>query len=325
MRVLITGGAGFTGSALALYFKNRYTESQIIAFDNLKRRGSELNLPKLRQSGIEFIHGDVRNEEDWNAFTGEFDLLIECSAEPSVQAGVATSPRYLLNTNLCATIHALEFSKNRVGFFCFLSTSRVYSMAPLREIPLLEKETRLDCGANHSIVGLTDNGISEQFPVHLPRSFYGTSKLASEYLIQEYADNSGLKAVINRCGVIAGPGQMGKVDQGVFTLWVARHFFGLPLNYIGYGGSGKQVRDLLHIDDVCALIEKQFKQGPVSPASVYNVGGGRKGSTSLLEFTRLCQAQTGRSVPINGVAETSSVDVPWILRAHWERDCTILS
>ena len=110
MRILITGGAGFVGSSLALMLKRDRADVQICAFDNLKRRGSELALERLRAHGVDFVHGDVRSPDDL-ADAGAFDLLLECSAEPSVHAGYDGSPAYVLQTNLTGTINCLEAAR----------------------------------------------------------------------------------------------------------------------------------------------------------------------------------------------------------------------
>jgi CDP-paratose 2-epimerase len=308
--VLITGGAGFVGGSLAASFKGRHPAAHVVAFDNLRRRGSELNLARFRDLGIEFVHGDTRSPEDLGALGGNFDVLVEASAEPSVHAGLAGSPAYVVNTNLVGTLNCLEFARARAGSFVFLSTSRVYSIGPLREIAIEEWPTRFEIAEAQRQPGVSLRGIAEEFPTHLPRSLYGATKLASELLIQEYVETYGLKAVIDRCGVIAGPGQFGRVDQGVFTLWVARHLFGRPLTYTGFGGTGKQVRDLLHPLDLYSLIERQLELIERACGRVFNVGGGRAGSTSLRELTAVCEEVTGRSVPIASDGETSPVDVP---------------
>lgn len=313
MKILITGGAGFVGSSLALHFKSKFPNSKVVAFDNLKRRGSELNLPKFLEQGIEFVHGDIRNPSDFDCLKENWDVFFECSAEPSVLAGLNSSPKYLLETNLGGTMNCLEFARRSSGLFIFLSTSRVYSMAPLQELNLSEGITRFELHKEQSISGLSANGISEKFPTDTSRSLYGTSKLASEYLVQEYATAYGLKAVINRCGVIAGPGQFGKIDQGVYTLWVARHFFNRDLKYTGFGGTGKQVRDLIHIDDLVLLLEKQIAKQTGRNAETFNVGGGINGSTSLLELTKICEEITGNSVGMAREKESSSVDIPWYI------------
>ncbi len=304
MRILITGGAGFVGSSLAQLFKE-HGAAEVCVLDNLKRRGSELNLPHFQKKGIRFFHGDIRNPNDFEALEGNFDLFIEASAEPSVHAGVNSSPNYLLETNLGGTIPCLNFSRTRVGKLIFLSTSRVYSIQPLKELPLEEKGDRL--------VLSNAKGIAENFATHLPRSLYGASKLASELLVQEYAATYGVKAIINRCGVIAGPGQFGKVDQGVFTLWIARHFFGGKLSYTGFGGKGKQVRDLLHPRDLFTLMQKQIANDSAWTGDIFNIGGGEKISTSLAEWTQEARAATGKEIPIESNPNTASVDIPWYI------------
>lgn len=310
MKILITGGAGFIGSSLALSFKSEDPSAEVVAVDNLKRRGAELNLAHFRRSGVHFVHGDIRNQSDLDDLDGNFDVFIEASAEPSALAGVTSSPQYLLQTNLIGTLNCLEFARRRAGSFVFLSTSRVYSLRPLHEINLVETESRFEIGAEQSAAGISAAGVAEDFPVHLPRSLYGATKLASELIIQEYADSYGLRAIINRCGVIAGPGQFGKVDQGVFTLWVARHFYRQPLKYTGFGGEGKQVRDLLHPADLFALLKEQLAGIEDHAGGIFNIGGGKAGSTSLLELTALCREVTRNEVPIASDPKTSPVDIP---------------
>lgn len=310
MRILVTGGAGFVGSNLAVSFKKESPSATVVAVDNLKRRGSEFNVTLFKRLGIEFIHADIRQESDLEDLKGNFDLFIEASAEPSVLAGLDGSPRYTLQTNLSGTLNCLEFARRRAKTFLFLSTSRVYSLAPLHDIKLLETDSRFEIAEDQRHTGISRRGISEEFPTHLPRSLYGATKLASEMIIQEYAYAYGLQAIINRCGVIAGPGQFGKVDQGVFTLWVANHFFKIPLRYTGFGGKGKQVRDLLHPADLFSLIQKQLSKIAQCSGEVFNIGGGPEVSTSLLELTGLCQEIVGHTVPIKKEAQTSSVDIP---------------
>ena len=311
MRVLIAGGAGFVGSSLAIAFRARHPTSEVYAFDNLKRRGSELNLARFQTHGVNFVHGDVRQPADLAAVPGNFDLVIDASAEPSVLAGLDGSPAYVLDTNLGGTINCLEFARQRGHAFMFLSTSRVYSIAPLRQLALEEGATRFTVAPQQTSPGIGPRGISEEFPVHLPRSLYGATKLASEMLVQEYVASYGLRAVIDRFGVIAGPGQFGKVDQGVFTLWVAHHAFGKPLKYTGFGGAGKQVRDLLHPDDLFSALTLQLAAIDRLSGETFNLGGGQDCSTSLAELTALCQEVTGRSVPIGSEPNSASVDIPF--------------
>jgi CDP-paratose 2-epimerase len=305
MRILVTGGAGFVGANLGVSLASRHPEWEIVALDNLMRRGSELNLTRLRDSGVEFVHGDVREPEDLAA-AGSFDAMVECSAEPSVLAGFADTS-YSVQTNLVGAFNCLERARQESAFVVFLSTSRVYPVAPQLELALEETGTRYELAAEQPVPGASPRGISEDFPLPGARTLYGATKLSAELLIEEYADAFGLRAVVNRCGVIAGPWQMGKVDQGVFSWWLLSHHFGRPLNYIGFGGDGKQVRDLLHIDD---LVEEQLGDPEGWSGSVANVGGGRECSLSLLETTALCRELTGNEVEIGADPETRPGDVP---------------
>jgi CDP-paratose 2-epimerase len=313
IKILITGGAGFVGSNLGLSIKKDYPSYEIVAFDNLKRRGSEIQLHKLTENGISFVHGDIRTREDLFSLEQDFDLMIEASAEPSVHAGSDGSPDYLIQTNLFGTVNCLEFARKHCKGMIFLSTSRVYSIKDLVEIPLGEDESRLKLRNVEAVSGLSDEGISEEFNILNYRSLYGATKLSSELLIQEYAQTYNLNVVINRCGVIAGPGQWGKVDQGVFTLWVANHFFKKTLRYTGFGGKGLQVRDLLHPHDLYNAVVAQWDSLEKYKGEVFNLGGGEYCSTSLLELTKICEEVTGNSINITSVPETAANDIPWYI------------
>lgn len=308
-KVLITGGAGFVGSSLGLGLARRYPDWQITALDNLKRRGSELNVPRLKQAGIQFVHGDVRSTEDLDPIALQPDLILECSAEPSVMAGY-TSPGYVLQTNLIGTINCLELARHTHADFIFLSTSRVYPIPYLNALNFVETETRLQLLDEQPFLGVSSQGIAEEFPLDKPRSLYGSTKLASELLIAEYGEAYGLRTLINRCGVLTGPWQMGKVDQGVFALWMANHHFQKPLKYIGHGGTGKQVRDFLHVADLLDLIDIQIRDLEKLQGQMFNVGGGASNTLSLWETTQLCQEITGNKVSISPVPETRLGDVP---------------
>lgn len=314
MKILITGGAGFVGSNLALLFQEQNPQNSVVIFDNLRRRGSELNLPLFKKKGIEFVHGDIRVPEDLHSLGREFDLLIEASAEPSVNAGSDGNCSYLLQTNLTGTINCLEFARKHCGGLIFLSTSRVYSIPDLLKIPLEEQATRFDVDPSAKLPpGLSAAGISKDFSLSEHRSLYGATKLASELVIREFSEAYGLPAIINRASVIAGPGQWGKTDQGVFTLWVANHFFNKPLRYTGFGGSGKQVRDLLHPQDLFDLLSKQIPRISEFPGGVFNIGGGHRNSISMQELTTLCREVTGVKMEISQTTETTKVDIPYFV------------
>jgi CDP-paratose 2-epimerase len=308
VRVLVTGGAGFVGGNLVVALAGRHPDWEVVALDNLMRRGSELNLARLRDAGVEFVHGDVREPGDLAA-AGSFDAMVECSAEPSVLAGFADTS-YSVQTNLLGAFNCLERARAEEAFVVFLSTSRVYPVAPQLELALEEEAMRFELAESQPVAGAGPAGISEAFPMGGARTLYGATKLSAELLIEEYADAFGLRAVTNRCGVIAGPWQMGKVDQGVFSWWLLSHLFDRPLTYIGYGGSGKQVRDLLHVDDLVDLVDEQLGDQERWSGTVANVGGGRECSLSLLETTELCRELTGNEVPIGTETETRPGDVP---------------
>ncbi|WP_138499129.1 NAD-dependent epimerase/dehydratase family protein [Nostoc sp. PA-18-2419] len=308
-KILILGGAGFVGSSLAVYLKKHYSQWKIICFDNLRRRGSELNLPRLKNLGIDFIHGDVRSSSDLDPGIFSVDTIIDCSAEPSVLAGFV-SPQYVLQTNLVGTINVLELARQIQARLLFLSTSRVYPIETLKSVNLVELPTRFNITVEQTIPGVSHFGIAEEFPLQNYRSLYGTTKLASEMLIEEYRQAYNIQAIVNRCGVITGPWQMGKVDQGVFVLWLAAHYFEKSLSYIGYGGTGKQVRDLLHIEDLLCLINYQLEHFSELEGDVLNVGGGVDNSLSLLETTKLCEVITGKSILIKSEETARQGDIP---------------
>ena len=309
MRVLVTGGAGFVGANVAVGLARRHPDWEITALDNLRRRGSELNLARLREADVAFVHGDVRVLADL-AEVAPHDAVVECSAEPSVMAGTDGSPDYLVGSNLTGAYHCLEYARRHHAYLIFLSTSRVYPIAALSELRLAESESRFVLSSQQTIAGASSDGVSEAFPLHGARTIYGATKLAAELLIEEYRAAYGIEAVVNRCGVIAGPWQMGKVDQGVFTYWMLAHHFRRPLSYIGFGGSGKQVRDLLHVDDLLALLERQLLHRATWDGVTVNVGGGLASSLSLRETTELCEQITGNRIEIGVVAATRAGDVP---------------
>jgi CDP-paratose 2-epimerase len=309
LRILITGGAGFVGSSLALMLA-RAGGSTVTSFDNLHRRGSELALSRLRAGGVAFVHGDVRNAEDFENLPAA-DLLIECAAEPSVHAGYDCGGRYLVNTNLVGTFNCLEYARRHGAAVIFLSTSRVYSIAALRALPLRREGKRLALPPGQHGWGWSERGVREDFPTAGARSLYGVTKLCSELLIEEYGAAHGLKAIINRCGVLTGPWQMGKIDQGFFVLWAARHLYGGCLGYTGFGAKGHQVRDVLHVADLYELIRRQIGAFDWHCGKTYNVGGGHELSISLAELTEQCAARTGKHIDLTSDPATRPSDVPF--------------
>ena len=302
-RILIAGGCGFVGSNLALFLKSTHPDCTVVAFDNMMRHGSDFNKKVLEAHDIQCVVGDTR---DWKTIQtlSPAEVIIDAAAEPSVTAGLKDGPKELLDINLGGTIHCLELARKWNSKFVFLSTSRIFPYAEINAIPYQEQETRFEFEGPLLYKGFSETSIGEG-----SRSFYGASKLASELLVQEYHTHYGLPTIINRFGVIAGPGQMGKVDQGFVALWIACHLFDNSLNYIGFGGKGKQVRDVLHIDDVCRLLGLQLQQVDKMNGRSFNVGGGWKNSISLMELTDLVSAVMGKKIPIGKIERTNPVDV----------------
>lgn len=304
---LITGGAGFVGSSIALRLKASDPASHVLALDNLKRRGSELNLPRLRAAGVEFIHGDVRERSDLKGVP-RIDALIECSAEPSVVAGYQGGAQYVQDTNLMGTLNCLDLVARDKADLLFLSTSRVYPIGAINAM-CTERDHRFDIDPALAPAGASHNGIAEEFPLAGPRTLYGATKLASELMIEEYAAMHGFRYVVNRCGVIAGPWQMGKTDQGFILLWLSRHHWRKPLGYIGFGGKGKQVRDVLHVDDLCDLVEIQLRDMDRVNGRVLNAGGGVGNSDTLKGFTERCAKLTGNTIAMSHDATDRPGDI----------------
>src|SRR6266853_1105198 len=162
-RVLILGGAGFVGSSLAIGLKSAHPDWGISCFDNLRRRGSELNLLRLRAHEISFVHGDIRSAPDLDVEAlGSPDIVLDCSAEPSVLAGV-TSPQYVVQANLGGTANVLELCRRLGARLLFFSTSRVYSVPALRGLRLIERPTRFCLAVEQTEPNVTETGINEGF------------------------------------------------------------------------------------------------------------------------------------------------------------------
>ena len=308
--VLITGGCGFIGSNLAVAFRRR--GDRVIALDNLSRRGSEILQTRILQAGAEFVRGDIRNPKDLEQVEGPIDLMIECSAEPSVLVGIdGNDAEFMVQNNLVGSLHCFEFARKRKAAVIFLSTSRIYPYDVLNRQAYREEATRFSPA--QAGAGFGPEGVGLDFPMDGARSLYGATKLASEIMLQEYSRQYDLPAVITRCGVVAGPWQLGKQDQGVFTYWLVSHLLKRPLAYIGFGGQGKQVRDLLHVDDLVDLVLRQAERIGEFRGEVLPAGGSAFSSLSLQEATDVCQRLTGHRIPVSAQPENRPADVIWFL------------
>jgi CDP-paratose 2-epimerase len=314
MRILITGACGFVGSTLAGGLREGWPGCEIVGLDNLARSGSEANRTVLRQLGVKLFHGDIRSASDLELLP-PCDWILDSAANPSVLAGVdgRTSSRQLIEHNLIGTVNLLELARSWKCGFVMLSTSRVYSIRNLAAIPVEVRDHRfVPAPGAETVAGLSPEGVAEIFSTEPPLSLYGSSKRASEILACEYADMFGLPLFINRCGVLAGPGQFGKIDQGIFSFWIHSWRAGRPLKYIGFNGSGHQVRDCLHARDLVPLLSSQLQRPDAKVPRVVNVGGGQAQSASLRQLSRWCEQRFG---PLSVAEEKSArpFDVPWLV------------
>ena len=290
MKILITGGCGFVGSNLAIYFKDNRLGTQINSLDNLSRKGSILNLDRLKKNKIKNFKIDISNNKAIESLP-RYDLIIDCCAEASVETSKKDID-LVFNTNLVGTFNILKKCKKDKSNLIFLSSSRVYSIQKLREL----KKKIL---------------INEKFDSSGPKSIYGFCKYSSEHLIKEFSFMFKIKYIINRLGVISGPWQFGKQDQGFVSRWVWKHINKKNFYYIGFDGKGSQIRDIIHISDVCRLIKLQIKKISNINNFTTNVGGGKKNATSLKNLTKICQKITLNKVKIFSKKNTSEYDIPY--------------
>jgi CDP-paratose 2-epimerase len=313
MKILITGICGFVGSRLAHALQERLVDAETTGIDNLLRPGSEMNRQRLAERGIRFAHGDLRMRSDVESLP-RCDWVIDAAANPSVLAGVdgRSSPRQLNEHNLAGTLNILEYCRLHKAGLILLSTSRVYSVRDLAELPVVVRdrtfvldETCLD------LPGVTSDGVTEEFSTKPPISLYGATKLASEVMAREYGFTFGFPVWINRCGVLAGAGQFGTAEQGIFSYWLHAYAARQRLRYIGFGGKGYQVRDAFHPDDLAELLAIQFKRDPPEDA-VFNVGGGRENAMSLAQLTEWCSARFGAYTP-EADERPRAFDIPWFV------------
>jgi CDP-paratose 2-epimerase len=315
MNILITGICGFVGSVLARTLLQQQAGFHITGIDNLSRRGSDTNVEALRQLGIDVRIGDVRDADALTALP-RADFIIDCAANPSVLAGVdgASSSLGVMQHNLYGTVNLLELCKSWNAGFILLSTSRVYSIQALASLPLIENETRFSIEA--SAHDWSTQGIAENFSTEPPISLYGSSKHCSELLALEYGSAFGFPVWINRCGVLAGAGQFGKADQGIFSFWIHSWRAGRPLRYIGFGSKGKQVRDCLHPRDLVPVLLRQMNEPTLACQRIHHLSGGIGNSMSLLELSAWC-AQRFPAVPnpivTDELPQNRPFDIPWLV------------
>lgn len=331
MRILISGVCGFVGGTLARALAESGAGHQLVGLDNFIRPGSESNRADLKRLGVKLLHGDLRAASDLEALPG-VDWVIDAAANPSVLAGVdgRTSSRQLVEHNLGGTVNMLEFCKLHRAGFILLSTSRVYSIAPLAALPMEVKDHAFTLATHpsplatghpplatapsaHLPPGASAAGISEAFSTQAPISLYGATKLASEALALEYGESFKLPVFVNRCGVLAGAGQFGRADQGIFAYWINSWLRQRPLKYIGFGGHGHQVRDCLHPRDLLPVLFQQMAAPTIAAGDrVANFSGGAASARSLRQLSDWCAENLGAHA-VGVDATPRPFDIPWLV------------
>jgi CDP-paratose 2-epimerase len=313
MRILITGVCGFVGSALAEFLLERTEGIQVVGIDNLMRPGAETNRTRLQRMGVQFSHADLRAASDL-ADLPPVDWVIDAAANPSALAGLgsAGSSRRLFEHNLAALANVLEFCKAHRAGLLLLSSSRVYSIPALAAIPLQVRDQAFTLDLSAPLPrGLSPCGVGADFSTAHPVSLYGATKLASEVMALEYGSTFGFPVWVTRCGVLAGGGQFGTPDQGIFAYWINAHLRRRPLRYIGFNGRGYQARDAFHPRDLAALLAAQMNTTRADGQRVYTSGGGMDNVMSLAQLTAWCDERFGRHAPAVEI-EPRPFDIPWI-------------
>ncbi len=298
MKVLITGSSGLIGSELVSYFDQ--AAQSVVGIDNNMRaeffgpEGDTLwNLRRLQQATRHFHPYDV-DVRDRRALErifqdeGLFDLVVHCAAQPSHDLA-ARRPYDDFDVNAGGTLNVLETTRvlSPEAVFVFMSTNKVYGDAP-NELPLKELPRRWDYAREEDFAG-----IPEQMRIDASKhSIFGASKVAADVMVQEYGRYFGMRTCCLRCGCLTGPNHSGVELHGFLSYLVKVQLQGRPYQIYGY--KGKQVRDNIHSYDVATAIEAIYRNPRV--AEVYNLGGGRANSCSILEAFDMVEQLTGKKM-----------------------------
>jgi len=313
-RIFITGICGFVGSNLAHYFQSQ--GYKVFGIDNLSRKGSEKNFKLLKKNGVKVFKGDLIKLKGFQPFKKKinFQGLIHCASLTSVLDGTnSNSAEFLYKNNLLSTLHSLKLCNFLKSKFIYISSSRVYSIPEINKIKFQIRNNSFELKKNN-LLGVSLKGIDENFSVKTPISLYGSTKLMCENFIQEYCMFNNIPFLINRCGLLAGSGQLYKGDQGIISFWINFWKKNKKLEYIGFGGKGYQVRDCLHPLDLANLIKKQinFLKTKKLKTRIFNVSGGISSSFSLKELSIWCKKNISLKT-INHSKKTRPFDLKWIV------------
>jgi CDP-paratose 2-epimerase len=299
MKVIVTGGCGFVGSNICEFLKN--LSFDVVSVDNLSKKYSKLNLKRLSNLNIKNYNINVSDKNKFIKLNYKSDIIIDCCADPAVEFSRIDILKNI-NNNLITTYNVLEKAKKDNSKLIFISTSRIYPIKDSRQKfdTFLKKKKIILFKEASNIIG--------------PKTIYGFSKLASEMLIKEYNYAFNIDYLINRCGLITGPWQFGKVEQGLVSLWLWKHLNkDNNLYYKGYNGSGNQIRDILFINDLCELVYLQIKKFKKIKNQTFCIGGGIKNSVNLNQLTKICEEITKNKLKIKRDLDTSIYDIPFYI------------
>jgi CDP-paratose 2-epimerase len=332
MKLLLTGICGFVGQTLARTLLEQLPGVEITGVDNLIRPGSEQNRRRLDALQVKFVHADIRSASDIEALPAT-EWVIDAAANASVLAGLGhpAASRQLVEHNLAGTVNLLEYCRRNRSGFILLSTSRVYSIPLLAGLEMVVKDHAFQPRpAQVWPAGSSSDGVAENFPTDPPLSLYGSTKLASEILAREYGATFGFPVWINRCGVLAGAGQFGRPDQGIFSYWIHAYAARRPLKYTGFDGRGFQVRDCLHPADLTPVLVRQMQHPSSLLEPPLNFGGGAENSMSLAQLSDWCVRRFGAH-SVNSDPSPRPFDIPWMVmdcrgaaqRWGWQPRCRL--
>lgn len=291
MKLLITGGCGFLGSNLAAHALSQGIE--LCVFDNLYRHGSQSNLLWLREQGrFEFVHGDIRNANDVHRVIARVkpNAIFHLAGQVAMTTSIA-DPRMDFEINAVGTLNVLESVRTQApeAVVIYSSTNKVYG--DLEQYQYRETETRYIC-VEHP------KGFDEQTPLDF-HSPYGCSKGSADQYLRDYHRIFGLKTVVFRHSSMYGGRQFATADQGWigwFCQMAAETRSGLRNEPFTISGNGKQVRDVLHAEDMISLYFSTLNHADIAAGQAFNIGGGISNSLSLLELFTILKANIGRSM-----------------------------
>lgn len=298
MRVLITGGAGFIGSHAAEFYAKRGYD--VIVFDNLSRacligrndKNFMYNWNYLKgYDTVKLIKGDIRNLKELEKVSKDADVIIHAAAQTAVTSSLV-NPRIDFQVNTLGTFNVLEVARKLGGDLAIIhtSTNKVYG-DNVNKIKVIEEETR------YVFEDSFREGILETFPIDLcEHTPYGCSKLAGDLYMQDYGKIYGLKTAVFRMSCIYGPRQFGVEDQGWVAWFAIATITGKPITIYG---DGKQVRDILYINDLIDAFDAFLQKKNQLSGEVFNIGGGPENTLSLLELLDILERLTGKRSKIN--------------------------